>query len=137
MPRTITFRLEGAHFDFSGVVTGDDLFGVNEVFLGHDYPGTPRYALMDFTGAARVDLSAEDLKKVAAEDERDADRLAGVAIVIVAPQTLTYGLARVWEGLTDPASLDSQVVRTRAEAVRCTRAEAVRWLTARGIDVEA
>ena len=129
MPRTITFRREGAHFDFSGIVTGEDLFGVNDEFLGHDYPGRPRYALMDFTGAARVDLSAEDLKKVAAEDERDAERIAGVAIVIVAPQTLTYGLARMWEGLVDPVSLDSQVVRSRAEAVR--------WLAARGIDVEA
>ena len=125
MPKTIVFRREGAHLHFTGVVTGPDLFGVNEVVLGHDYPGPPRYAVFDFTDAARVDVSVDDLKRIAEEDHRDAERIAGVALVIVAPQTLTYGLARMWEGLTDSDSLLSVVVRTRPEAVA--------WLAARGI----
>ena len=128
MPRTIEFRREGAHLDFTGIVTGEDLFGVNDVVLDHDYPGPPRYALFDFSRAERVDVSTADLQRVAEEDQRDAEHIAGVAIVIVAPQTLTYGLARMWEGLVDPTPLLSQVVRTRGEAIT--------WLSGHGIEVE-
>jgi len=127
MPRTIEFRRQGAHLDFTGIVTGEDLFGVNDVILGYDYPGPPRYALFDFSRAERVDVSTADLQRVAEEDRRDAERIAGVAIVIVAPQTLTYGLARMWEGLVDPTPLLSQVVRTRGEAIT--------WLAGQGIEV--
>ena len=127
MPRAIVFRREGAHLHFTGVVTGPDLFGINDIVLGHDYPGMPRYALCDFSDAERVDVSVDDLRRIAEEDHRDAERIAGVAVVIVAPQTLTYGLARMWEGMTDSDSLLSVVVRTRREAVA--------WLAGRGIAV--
>jgi hypothetical protein len=47
-------------------------------------------------------------------------------VLIVAPQTLTYGLARMWEGLVDPLSLESMVVRTRPEAEAWLAARAMR-----------
>ncbi len=128
MPRTITYRPEGAHVDYSGIVTGVDLFGVNDEVFGHDYPGGPRYALLDFTAAERVDVTTGDLQRVAEEDRRDAGRIAGVAVVIVAPQTLVFGLARMWEGLVDAEAFDSGVVRTRAEAAK--------WLAERGIQLD-
>jgi hypothetical protein len=129
MPRTIEYRAEGAHVDFTGIVTGVDLFSVNDDVFGHVYPGgRPRYALLDFSGAERIDVSAMDVHEVAEQDQREAERIAGVAVVIVAPQTLTFGLARMWEGLVDPMDLDSGVVRSRPEAIR--------WLAERGIEVD-
>jgi len=127
MPRSITFRREGAHVDFSGIVRADDFLGINDFILGHDDPERPRYALLDFTAAERIDLSADDIKAVAEEDERDKERIGDLAIAVVAPQTLVYGLARMWESLVDAAEFDSQVVRTRAEAIA--------WLAERGIVV--
>ena len=128
MPRTIEYRPTGAHINFHGIVTGVDLFDVNDEVFAHDYPGKPQYALLDFTGAERIDISGADVQRVAEQDQEDAERIAGVAVVIVAPQTLTFGLARMWEGLVDPVDLDSGVVRSRPEAVR--------WLAARGIKIE-
>ena len=127
MPRSITFRRQGAHVDFSGIVTGDDFLGLNDFILRPDGHEKPRYALLDFTGAERIDLSADDIKAIAAEDERDKERIGDMLIPIVAPQTIVYGLARMWEGLLDTAAFDSRVVRTRAEAIA--------WLAGRGIVV--
>jgi hypothetical protein len=125
MPRTVEYRAEGAHLLFHGIVTGEDLFDVNERVLEHDYPGRPRYALLDFSDAQRIDVTPQDLQRVAEQDQRDAERVAGIAVLIIAPQTLTFGLARMWEGMVDEIELDSGVVRSRAEAAR--------WLAARGI----
>jgi hypothetical protein len=128
VPRSITFRREGAHVDFSGIVTVDDFLGVNDFILGQEDPaGKPRYALFDFSAAERIDLSADDIKAIAAEDERDQERIGDMLIPIVAPQAIIYGLARMWEGLVDAAEFDSRVVRTRAEAIL--------WLAGRGIVV--
>jgi hypothetical protein len=128
MPRTIDYRKEGAVVEYTGIVTLDDFLGLNAEVLAHDYAtGKPRYALLDFSRSDRVDLSSSDLQRIAEEDERDAELIAGTAVLIVAPQTLTYGLARMWEGLVDPLSLESMVVRTRPEA------EA--WLAARELDL--
>jgi hypothetical protein len=127
LPRSITFRRQGAHVDFSGIVTVDDFLGVNDFILGQDDAERPRYVLIDFTGAERIDLSPDDIKAIAAEDERDKERIGDILIPIVAPQTIVYGLARMWEGLVDTAEFDSRVVRTRAEAIA--------WLAGRGIVV--
>ena len=128
MPRTIDYRKEGAVVEYGGVVTLADFLGLNAEIYAHAFAtadGKPRYGLLDFSRADRVDLSSTDLAQIAEEDARDAELLAGTAVLIVAPQTLTYGLARMWEGLVDPLSLESMVVRTRSEADA--------WLAARGM----
>lgn len=129
MPRTIHVRREGAVVEYAGVVTLADFLGLNAEVFSHAYAGgKPRFALLDFSRAERVDLSSADLERIAEEDRRDAPMIADTAVLIVAPQTLTYGLARMWEGLVDPLSLESMVVRTRPEA------EA--WLAARGMPLD-
>ncbi len=127
MARRVAHHAEGVHLDFHGIVTGEDLFDVNDRVLERGDAARPRYAMLDFSHAERVDVTPDDLRRVAEQDQKDAERVAGIAVVIVAPQTRTFGLARMWEGLVDEAAFDSGVVRTRAEARR--------WLREREIDL--
>lgn len=99
---------------YSGVITGTDLLeSIRE------YPDLPEFdsafdELMDFREAAEVAAPIDDIYKCAvtpAPFSHDSKR------IIVAPQELIYGLARMYQILSEDLHPNIYVVRSFDEAI--------------------
>ncbi len=122
MPVRISIDREGrlARRTYSGVVTGSDLLDSIR-----QYPSIPGFdpsfdELMDFRNVENVSAMIEDIHRCAhmpAPFNNDTKR------VILAPQELIYGLARMYQILGEDMHPNIFVVRTIEEANRILQRE--------------
>jgi hypothetical protein len=124
VPRTSRYLPEGAEVRFSGTTTGDEIFDAKAEFLAHGFPEGPRFALFDFSAVDVFQVTPDDVRRIVELDRQGVTAHPQLAIVVVAPKPLQYGLARMWE-----IHLDDTPVRT---AVLHTRLEALQWLASAG-----
>jgi hypothetical protein len=127
MPYLVRYTPSGADVRFTGVATGAEIVEAKALALSHRYDGPLRFLLFDLGTADQLDIPTADVRRVAREDREYAERHPPFAIVVVAPHDLEYGLSRMWQAFVDDTPIDSNVARTRAEAVG--------WLAGRGLDV--
>lgn len=75
-----------------------------------------RYSLCDYTQLQDIELAARNIDMLA-DFCRNASVINPRAIVaIVATQDFIYGLARMWEGITDDTNWETMVFRNREDA---------------------
>ena len=126
MAYSIDFRAKGAELCFTDFVSGDELFtGKAEVF-GHAFDGGARYILCDFTEALKFDIPTSAVDRMVEQDKGELSRHPHLLEVVIAPQNLVYGLARMWQAKVNTVRPHTAVLRNREEAVA--------WLKAAGID---
>jgi hypothetical protein len=127
MPYETRYTPTGADVRFSGVTTGTEIVAAKASALAHRYDGALAFLLFDLGGADRLDVPTADVRRVAREDREYAGTHPPFSIAIVAPHDLEYGLSRMWQAFVDDTPIESTVARSRAEALD--------WLTGRGVDV--
>ena len=107
----------GASWLGGGVVTGQDLIDASkETFAPEERLKQIRYALVDFTHIEGVSISPADIRKKAILDGGAASIVPNTVVALVAPEDLTFGLARVWDAYVDGLSWETMVFRSVAEA---------------------
>ena len=75
-----------------------------------------KYSLSDFTAAKKFEISTQKVEQIA-ELCRSSSTVNSEAIVaVVANQNLIYGLARMWEMLSDEMNWETMVFRNREDA---------------------
>lgn len=72
--------------------------------------------LSDVRGVERLDVTAEGVRQFVAQDAQDSDRLSGYRLAIVASQDLVFGMARMYEILTEKNALRVRIFRDMDEA---------------------
>jgi hypothetical protein len=127
MPYETRYTPSGADVRFTGVATGPEIVEAKARALAHRYDGPLRFLLFDLAGADRLDVPTADVRRVAREDREYAATHPPFAIAVVAPHDLEYGLSRMWQAFVEDTPIESNVARTRAEALR--------WLAGQGADV--
>lgn len=75
----------------------------------------PSRGILDFSGVTGFEVSSEAIKQVAAAPPVFP---AGYMLVLVTPKDIIYGLARMFQILSEKTRPDLQVVRTMDEAYR-------------------
>jgi hypothetical protein len=75
-----------------------------------------RYVIMDFTSISRMNISASDVRQIADLEVRMAAVQPHVAVAVVAPTDVAFGLSRMWEVLAEKTGWETMVFRTRQEA---------------------
>src|SRR5262245_33250428 len=82
----------------TGVVTGAEIIAANE-WLYSQLPndGPARYQLWDFSAATQVVVDITKIQMMAEQDKQAAQVLAQLAVAIVAPEDLIFGLSRMWQ----------------------------------------
>ena len=127
MPYQMHYTSTGADVRFSGVTTGEEIVRAKASALSHRYAGPLRFLLFDLGGAERLDIPTAAVREVAREDREYAETHPPIAIAVIAPHDLEYGLSRMWQAFVDDSPIESNVTRTRPEAIR--------WLAGQGVDV--
>jgi hypothetical protein len=121
MPIELRYREggRGVVFVCAGVVTGTEFDEANEEIYSDQCLPALRYQLIDFSDAERIEISAEDTRRHAEVDRVAAERNPNIAIAIVGPSDVTFGISRMWQALTDDSKLQSHIFRSMPEAERC------------------
>jgi hypothetical protein len=125
MAYTIDFRNSGAELCFTEFVSGQELLDAKAEFFSHAFDGGARYVLCDFSEANKFDIPSSDVDRLVEQDKGEISRHPHLLEVVIAPQTLVYGLARMWQTKVNTVRPHTAVLRQRAEAVA--------WLEAAGI----
>jgi hypothetical protein len=111
-----------------GTVTGKDKIEAMERLLAApELVSHLRYIVID-QNAARVDLSAQDIRTLA-ELERRIAQLAppGVVGAIIASRDVDYGMARMWQVLVEETGWETRVFRSFDEADSWLREKVGAW----------
>ncbi len=77
-----------------------------------------RFVLVDFSGVTRLTgATPEKVRRLIAEQRRAARFAPRLALAVIAPPDHIYGIARMWEGLTEDLGWSVCIVRTRVDAI--------------------
>jgi hypothetical protein len=125
MSYTVHFTASGSDLRFTGALTAEEIEGALAAAAAHAYPGARRFSLVDLTGADLTRLRTSDIRAIAQRPGGPGPTAGPLAVAVVAPRDVDYGLARMWQTLAERRPIDAAVFRTRALALA--------WLATRGI----
>lgn len=100
-----------------GVVTGSDIIEANEwLYSEFHNEGLAEFQLWDFSAATQIIVDTEKIQTMAHQDRQAAQTLSQLAVAVVAPGDLIYGLSRMWQAFADDEAIQSHVFRDVGEA---------------------
>lgn len=105
-----------------GVVTGKEIIAHNERILSSkSYQGV-RWLLIDDTEST-LEISAAEVRILKQQDDRIAAVLPELVTAVVVPSDLGFGMARMWEILTERPGWSVRAFRSRPKAEAWLREE--------------
>jgi len=108
---------QGLELEGTGIVLGTELLQANQEMLAEqERLRRVRYALVVFDAAAKMELSAEEIRQIVAQDRLMSRWMPKLSLAIVAHEDLQFGLSRMWEGYVLGVGWRTAVFRVRAEA---------------------
>ena len=101
----------------TGTVTGAEILErvIEDHRLGERLRAV-RYALVDLSGATAVEVTAAEIQRIAAEHRQMTSFMPQVAIAVISPQDIGFGMARMWEAFVADTGWMTRVFRAREEA---------------------
>lgn len=121
MPYSTRFTENGADCRFMGPTNGEEFYAANIEIFVHPYDEEFKYAIVDFSLAESIDLPTADLLRTAEQDRQYLLRNPACALVMIAPQGVVFGHARMFERFMEGSSLRSAVVQDRTQALQWLR----------------
>ena len=106
----------GVLWQFRGTVTGQDMIDTNDTVFSEEPTDRLLYLLVDTSTADQIEVSVDEIAKIALQDKMAADKYHNLVIAAVASEQSIFGLARMWEARSEDARLHTQVFRTVPEA---------------------
>lgn len=105
------------------VLSGKELIANNERSLSSkSYEGV-RWLLIDETAATSIDISSQEIQMIRRQDDRLAVVLPEIVTAIVVPNEVGFGMARMWEMMTERPGWSTHAFRSRPEAEAWLREE--------------
>jgi hypothetical protein len=101
----------------TGVVRGSEIIQANwEIIEEKERLGSVRFALVVFAPEAGVDVSTDEIRDIAEQDQIMKGWIPRCAVAVVAGQDVQFGLARMWESYVARVGWQTCVFRSRTEA---------------------
>lgn len=117
MNRIATFTPHGAHVKFAGTVVCPDGFDeVNAEIFRRQFDGALRFIVYDHTAVESFELTTEQVIRTADQHKKYLRDHPPYVVAVVAPRSMTYGPARMWQVLVTEAGISATVVATLDEA---------------------
>ncbi len=126
MPIDITYMdgRKGAVFAGSGRLKGAEFIAADNEIFARDFATDPLlYVLFDTDHATAVDVTSDDVRAIAEQDLRVSGHVPDLVIAIYAQESLTFGLARMWQTYVQQSGWVTNVFRDRAAAVTWLKGE--------------
>jgi hypothetical protein len=105
-----------------GVLSGKDLIANNERILSSKSYAGVGWLLIDETGAT-LEISAAEIRTIREQDDRLAAVLPELVTAVVVASDFGFGMARMWERLTERPGWSTRAFRSRPEAESWLRDE--------------
>jgi hypothetical protein len=107
----------GVIFHGVGELTGQEVIAVKQK-LAADEEGVRllEFALVLLVGVRTFDITADEVRMVAAIDHRLARLVPHLKVGVVAPRDHDFGMARMWEVIANVPGWTKSVFRDRVEA---------------------
>lgn len=100
-----------------GVLTGAELIeGAMRLRAEAKRTGLIEYGLTDLSAATQMQVTPEDLRRLAETQVVTAQIVRRAVAAVVAPSDLMFGLARMWEAYADATGWTTRVFRDRRSA---------------------
>jgi hypothetical protein len=108
-----------------GLLRGRELIANNEQILeSKRYEGV-RWVLVDYTDTT-LEISAQEVRAIKYQDDRLAAVLPELVTAVVVPSDYAFGMARMWEMMTERPGWSARSFRKRTEAEIWLREEVTR-----------
>lgn len=108
----------GVHMTGTGLLTGQEILAAKAGLLrAPDRLTGLAYGMVDVTDVTELRITRDDVMEFAAVDVRIAALVPrALAVAVVAPGDLAFGLARMWEAFAEVTGWNTHVFRSRADA---------------------
>jgi hypothetical protein len=106
----------GMLFIGEGVISGEELIRQTEKSYDSEALNRLQYQIIDLRDVHRMDITADQMRKLAELDCKAAERSSGTKIAIVASHDLTFGLSRIYSAYAQSPNLQARIFRTMNEA---------------------
>lgn len=107
----------GLQITAAGELKGSDLIALNqELYATPEQIRAITYQLCDFTRVDGVRASAEEIRKLAAQDRAAGHVNQEMLIAVVGSDDVVFGLARMWQAQAESSPFETQVFRTMEQA---------------------
>src|SRR5579863_4608171 len=119
MPLSLHYTDDGDGFILSatGRTTGSDFIDLTRTMAAdEDRIKTLKFALVDLSDVAEFDVSADEVRRIAALDQRIAAVNPHSIVAFVATRRVVVGLLRMWELLGARGGWAIRICSARAEA---------------------
>lgn len=113
---TIDKALRTAFLSATGTISQQDLRERGNKLI-HDQDWQPGFNILtDYTEASLAELNYEKIQELVEYQLQVAPILGAGKCAVVAPRALEFGIARIWESLTDNNPISIKIFHNRAEA---------------------
>jgi hypothetical protein len=103
----------------SGVVTSTELLANSlqrSIDLKQAGESPVKYGLIDFTAMTELQVSNETVMRLLEIDRQVSQFTRDCFVAVIAPESLAFGMARLWSGFTRDLGWESQVFRDAESA---------------------
>jgi len=119
MPFTATLTNDGRCLFCvgSGVLRAQEIIDTKgDLLATEDRVRGISFGHIDFTDVTSVDISSDDIRRIADLDKRLALLAPHMVVAIIAPAAVVFGLSRMWETFAESTGWTIAVKRSKAEA---------------------
>jgi hypothetical protein len=104
------------------VVTGEEILLALRTWDRSLYPLEKiTHALVDLTEVSALEITGDELRKIADIDKAVSQEMGPVYLAIAASRDIAFGMSRMYQGLTISTGWKVNIVRERSEAVEWLR----------------
>jgi len=126
---TITIKYvdgrKGAILASSGRLKGAEFTAASKELFARDFTADPLLYVLVERGddVTAIDVTADDVRDIARQDIEVSSKAPNVSVAVLAYDTLSYGLARMWQAYVDGSGWRTAIFQDRAAAVDWLRTE--------------
>ena len=106
----------GIEFISSGVVTGKDIIGANNLIYTHENLCLLRYKIIDRTTCTDYNVTPEEIRTIANQDKAAAKINPNIIVALVSTTPYQYGMTRMWGAYIDGTGLQAGIFNDRKSA---------------------
>ncbi len=126
MSITCEFKPNGVLVWHKGIISGNDFFQANHDIHSHEYHDGFQFQLIDLTEVDKLNVTAEEIRKLAKMDQNSRKFKKRFACV-VAPTDHLFAMSRVWNMQSEGDYFETNVVHTMRDAIE--------WFESKGIRI--
>ena len=116
MPYSVEWKERGAHWKFTGIVTGQEILQADLDLYGDERFDNLSYALFDFSGGTSFALTEKEMKEIAYLDMASTPTNPNIKLAIVASHDVMKKMSGLYAEYMELSPWETKIFDTVEEA---------------------